>query len=396
MATKKPSKKTTKKKAPVKKPKGALASVRATLSKALEDDPVRDIDPNQLKTSMPHIMTGSLVLDYLIGGPPNKQGVPPCPGWPKGMISNIYGRESSGKTTIALEAAASVIDGGGTVAFIDWEHAISLDYAHALGVPVDDPERFLLAQPNTLEDGLVTLMECAKQGVDLIVLDSVGAGVLRATDEKKVDDVQRIGGLASWWSRVLPMVAKTVSGTGSHVMGISQLRSAINTGGYGPKDTPQGGNAWKFYTAVRLRFTPIGSVKTKDYDATQNKEIERVTSRIVKARMEKTKVSNTQQRELTFHVTFGEGVDNVLDMIAIGVNHGIVKKGGAWYTYERPDGTAVKGQGLPSFKCMILADDDVYDELFSRVLDAMRKGYGDNKPVLSLENDVPEELGSIT
>ena len=162
MAEKKTTrKKTTKKSA--KPTKSALASVRGVVKKILkDDDPTVEVDSNALTESRPHITSGSVVLDYLIGGAPNRQGVAPCPGWPRGMISNIFGHESSGKTTVALEAASAVCDSGGLVCFIDWEHAISLDYAAALGCPVDDPDRFYLVQPNTLEAGLSVLFACAQ------------------------------------------------------------------------------------------------------------------------------------------------------------------------------------------------------------------------------------------
>ena len=378
-----------------------LRDVRGVVGKVLkDDDPTVDIDSNSLKESRPHITSGSIVLDYLIGGVPNRHGVPPCPGWPKGMISNIYGHESSGKTTVALEAAAAVCARGGVVAFIDWEHAISPDYAQALGVPVDDPDRFYLVQPNTLEAGLSVMFACARAGVDLIILDSVGAGVPKALHEQSIEEkgnLGRVGMVAAVWSSILPQLAADVSESGSHVMGLSQLRKNINTTGYGENTTHQGGDAWKFYAAVRMSFRRVSSIKTKDYDALTHKQVERFTSALVKATVKKSKISNSQQREADFHITFGEGIDNCRDLINIGAAHGIVSKSGSWLQWERGDGTSIRSQGIPAFRQEVLTKPGAYDELATKVLGVIRSG-GANSilAVADEEDDVEAEAGFIS
>lgn len=382
--------------------KNALASVRGVVKKILkDDDPTVVVDSNSLTESRPHITSGSIVLDYLIGGAPNRQGVAPCPGWPRGMISNIFGHESSGKTTVALEAAAAVCDAGGLVCFIDWEHAISLDYAASLGCPVDDPDRFYLVQPNTLEAGLSVLFACAQAGVDLIILDSVGAGVpkaLRDQELKDKGDLGRVGLVAAKWSTVLPQLAADIAESGTHVMGISQLRKKINTSGYGGDGTThQGGEAWKFFSALRISFRRVKSIKTKDYDALQHKNVERFTSALIRATVKKSKVSNSQQREAEYHITFGEGIDNVRDLIAVGSNHGVVVKSGAWYSFERNDGTSIRSQGTSSFKDDILGTPGAYDELADKVLAAVRSGLSNTvMPVSDAEDDVDDDLGFVT
>ena len=409
-----PPKKAPPKKAPVKKrasakkksakpTKSMLASVRGVVAKVLkEDDPSVTVDSNQLTESRPHITSGSVILDYLIGGSLNRKGVAPCPGWPKGMISNIYGHESSGKTTVALEAAAAVCDRGGLVCFIDWEHSISLDYAAGLGCPVDDPDRFYLVQPNTLEAGLSVLFACARAGVDLIILDSVGAGVPKAIRGQALEEkgeMGRVGLIAAKWSSVLPQLAGDICDSGSHVMGLSQLRKKINTGGFGggPSTGQQGWEAWKFYSHVRMSFRRVKSLKTKDYDALTHKKVERFTSAIIKAKIDKSKVSNSQQREAEFHITFGEGIDNARDLIAVGSAHGIVRKTGAWYAFEMNNGTAIRSQGAPSFKEDILTTPGAYEELAEKVLTAIRAGgKGSAKAILDDEDDVAAGLGFIT
>ena len=384
-----------------KLPPSVLRDVRNVVGKVLKDeDPTVTVDPQQLKESRPHISSGSVVLDYLIGGSPNRFGIAPCPGWPRGAISNIYGHESSGKTTVALEAAAAVIAKGGTCAFIDWENAISLDYASALGVPVDDPERFYLVQPTTLEAGLAVVFACARAGVDLIILDSVGAGVPKQLKEQALEEkgnLGRVGMVAAIWSSVLPQLMTDVSESGSHIMGISQLRKNINTSGYGENTTHQGGDAWKFYTALRMSFRRVQSIKSKDYDALTHKTIERATSAIIRATVKKSKISNSMQREADYHITFGEGIDNVRDLIAIGSAHGVVAKSGAWYQFERQDGSLIKGQGAPSFRQEILTVPGAYDELAARVLVAIQAGgRGSLLAVADAEDDVGGDVGFVS
>jgi len=181
-------------------------------------------------------------------------------------------------------------------------------------------------------------------------------------------------------------------------MGLSQLRKKINTSGYGGDgSTHQGGEAWKFYSALRVSFRRVKSLKTKDYDALTHKQVERFTSAVIKATMKKSKISNSQQREAEFHITFGEGIDNVRDLIAVGSAHGIVHKAGAWYSFERADGTLLKSQGTLGFKGDLLATPGAYDELAEKVVGAIRAGGRDSiAAVADEEDDVDEALGFIT
>jgi recombination protein RecA len=360
----------------VRKGGDKLAQIDAIANKIFSGAaPVVDIDTESLKKSMPHIPTGSVILDYLIGGRPNKNGISPCPGWPKGMISNIYGHESSGKTTVALTAAADVCRRGGQVIFIDWEHAIAPDYAMALGVPVTDKSKFRLYQPNTLEEGLKILALAIKAGVDLVILDSVGAGVPEAVFGQAVEeigDLGRLGLVASKWSLYLPKFASLAAKSGTHVMGLSQLRSKIQTGGYGGSDSQhQGGKAWLFYSAVRMSFRRVKSIKTKGYDAVAHKQVERATSALILAKMDKCKVAGTQQNEQTFYIVFGQGIDDTHSIIDIATNHGIIKKGGAWFTWERGNGDSVRGQGYEDFVANLLRNPGGLAQLKDLVFQAM-------------------------
>lgn len=378
----------------------ALLKAKSVITKVLkDDDPGVDVDHATLTKSRPHIPSGSVALNYLIGGRPNRAGIAPCPGWPKGAVSQIYGHESSGKTTVALMAAKAVCAAGGLVCFIDWEHAIDLSYARALGVPVDDPRKFYLAQPNTLEDGMKVLWAMASQGVDLIILDSISAGIPAEIFGQKLEDqgnIGRVGLQAAKWSTFLPKVATLVSGTGSHVMGLSQLRKKINTQGYGGDQTQaSGGEAWKFYSSVRMKFQRIQSEKGKVYNALTHKMEEQTVSSIIKAKIDKSKVSSSQQHEGTFYLVFGEGIDDLRTCIEICCAHGKINKGGAWYTFERQDGTTIKSQGLPAFKKDIELAPGALAEVTSLAMATLQAADGQTIPPITEEDQDAIDLAQI-
>ena len=376
-----------------------LAQINAIASKvfAKEGTPLVEIDAASLRHSKPHLPSGSTVLDSLIGGRPNRFGIAPCPGWPKGAISNIFGPESSGKTTVALSASAETCGRGGQTVFIDWEHAISPDYAAAIGVPITDPAQFALYQPNTLEDGLKILWLAAKAGVELVILDSIGAGVPKAVFGQSLEEqgsTGRVGLLASIWGVFLPKLMALASDSGTHVMGISQLRKKINTGGppgggHGPDTTTQGGEAWKFYSAVRMDFHRIKSLKTRDYDALTHKNVERFTSAIIKAKMIKSKVAATQQAEAEFYITFGRGIDDMMSVIDIATAHGLIHKGGAWYTWERGNGDTLKAQGVEDLRKQVMAAAGGWDELKAGVVRSMSSGRAIEMAASVVEEEEP-------
>lgn len=384
-ATKTTKKKTSKKGA--SSGKSVLAQAKEALNKALKKtDWKADLDTNALRQSLPHISTGSLILDYLIGGRPNEYGVPPCPGVPRGKIFNLYGHEGSGKTTIALMTAAAACRNGGMVCYIDWENEIVPQYAKALGVPIEDEDKFILCQPETLEEGCSIAWTMANAGIDLIVCDSVGAGVPKALFEKSIREVAdqgRLGGNAAIWSLFLPKIKGRINKTGSTVLAISQLRDAVNVGGYGDTFTVQGGKAWRFYSALRMHLKAVGKDKIKVYSSVTNQSEERVIGVRVRARLEKCKVSQEQGNEEFFYIRWGKGVDDLRSLMEIALAHNLIRKKGSWFTWTDPDGEEVSMQGLDKLRSKFASDPKL-----SKALERQVKPY---MAAAGSNTDEPEE-----
>jgi protein RecA len=264
-------------------------------------------------------------------------------------VANGFVVHNCGKTTLALTLAASVCKQGGTVVFIDYENAISIAYAAALGVPVADKSRFMLAQPDTLEDGFKIIYAMASAGVDLIVIDSIGAAIPKDVAEISLDEMgkqQRVGLLAQKWSQFLPLMRSCLKKTGAACFAIAQIRDAINTMGHGDSTTVQGGRAWKFYPDLRLKLARIQQETSKQYNAVTHAVEDQKTSGKIKVTIEKCKISDAQGKEGIFYIRYGSGIDDLRSLIEIGIAHGVIKKGGAWYVWTRPDGSEIKTQGL--------------------------------------------------
>ena len=347
------------------KKKTDLMAAAKAVAGVLKEDHVVSLDPNSLKESRPHISTGSVALDYLIGGKENEHGVRPCPGIPKGNITNLYGLATAGKTTIALQTAAQVCAEGGTCVYIDWEHEVDHRYASILGVPVSDPSKFLLIQPDTLEAGLRYIFTMADAGVDLIVIDSVGAAVPKAVFEKNDDGPAPVGLNARLWSQYLPKIKSKIKSSETAIIGISQLRESIGGMSFaGPKKIPQGGKAWTYYSTLQIMLRVVGKEKGKEWDGMQGKIVETVLGTAVRAKLDKCKVSDSAHKEVDFYLMSGEGVDNVRTVLELGVKTGVVSKKGSWFSWAGSEGE-VRGQGLNSFKDMLT--DEHVSQIFTQV-----------------------------
>lgn len=352
-----------------------------------------------LKRSIPHIPTGSLMVDWRIGGYINEQGIQPCPGIPRGKITQIYGWNSCGKTTLALTCAATCIANGGTVAYLDYEHEVDQAYAKVLGVPIGKEDKFMLLQPETLEQGFAFMEAMAKLGVDLIVVDSVGAGITKETYDLTQDQVMkgekgRLGQVAAAWSGALQRLKPVFSRSGTAMIGISQMRQS----GPGKNEpTVTGGEAWKFYTAVRMKLTRIGYEKEKEYDASRHKVTDDVrTGQVVRMQLDKCKVSDTAQRSCDFYISYGKGIDDQHSVFDIAVAHGVIKKSGSYYAW---DDHSVQGKAA-ALK-ILYENKDVFAKLYKVTLSHLTRDVhladGDEiqDPAEVVNDDFTEELDNL-
>jgi recombination protein RecA len=261
------------------------------------------------REAIPAISTGSLGLDIALG----------IGGLPKGRIVEIYGPESSGKTTLTLQTIAECQKAGGTAAFIDAEHALDPLYAGKLGVNVDD---LLVSQPDTGEQALEIADMLVRSGsVDILVVDSVAALTPRAEIEGDMGDTH-VGLQARLMSQALRKITGNIKRSNCLVIFINQIRMKIGVM-FGNPETTTGGNALKFYSSVRLDIRRIGSVKQGD----------EVVGNETRVKVVKNKVS-PPFRQAEFQVMYGQGIYHMGEVLDLGVQEGLVEKSGAWYSYD--------------------------------------------------------------
>jgi len=259
--------------------------------------------------SIPSISTGSLGLDLALG----------IMGLPKGRVVEIFGPESSGKTTLTLQVIAECQKQGGTAAFIDAEHALDPIYAEKIGVKIDD---LLLSQPDTGEQALeVSDIMVKSGGIDVLVIDSVAALVPRAEIEGEMGD-HHVGLQARLMSQALRKITGSIKKSNTLVIFINQIRMKIGVM-FGSPETTSGGNALKFYSSVRLDIRRIGTVKDGD----------EVAGNETRVKVVKNKVS-PPFRQAEFQILYNKGINRAGEIIDIGVEKKIVEKAGAWYAYE--------------------------------------------------------------
>jgi recombination protein RecA len=288
------------------------------------------------------ISTGSLGLDIALG----------IGGLPKGRVVEIYGPESSGKTTLAIHAIASVQKAGGIAAFIDAEHAFDRFYAEKLGV---NTENLLISQPDNGEQALEIADNLIRSGaVDIVVIDSVAALTPKAEIEGEMGD-SRMGLQARLMSQALRKLTGTINKTGCCCVFINQLREKIGIM-FGNPETTTGGNALKFYASVRLDIRRISQLKDGDV----------VSGNRARVKVVKNKLA-PPFRQAEFDIIFGEGISKVGEIIDIGVEKGIIKKAGSWFSY---DDTKL-GQGRDSVKALFAENPDLADEIEAKIKDVL-------------------------
>ncbi|MFN5148089.1 MAG: recombinase RecA [Flavobacteriia bacterium] len=298
------------------------------------------------------IPTGSITLDLALG----------VNGYPKGRVIEIYGPESSGKTTLAIHAIAEVQKQGGIAAFIDAEHAFDQFYAKKLGVDVDN---LLISQPDNGEQALEIADNLIRSGaIDLIIVDSVAALTPKAEIEGEMGDSQ-MGLQARLMSKALRKLTASINKAGCCCIFINQLRDKIGVM-FGNPETTTGGNALKFYSSIRIDIRK----------AAQIKEGEEVMGNRVKVKIVKNKVA-PPFRKAEFDVMYGEGISKVGEIIDLGVDLNILKKSGSWFSY----GETRLGQGRDAVKSLLHDNPELMEELEAKIKEALGAG-GTEVPML--------------
>ena len=305
------------------------------------------------------ISTGSLGLDIALG----------IGGLPKGRVIEIYGPESSGKTTLAIHAIAEYQKKGGMAAFIDAEHAFDRHYAEALGV---DTENLLISQPDNGEQALEIAENLIRSGaIDIIVIDSVAALVPRAEIEGEMGD-SKMGLQARLMSQAMRKLTGTIGRTGCCCIFINQLREKIGVM-FGNPETTTGGNALKFYASIRLDIRRQGSpIKDKEGNMLGN---------TVKVKVVKNKLA-PPFRIANFDITYGEGISKIGEIVDLGVDLEIIQKSGAWFSY----GGSKIAQGREAAKQFMADNPEVADEIETKIREKVEAGAAVGKAVASTED----------
>jgi len=284
------------------------------------------------------ISTGSISLDLALG----------VGGLPRGRVTEIYGPESSGKTTLALHAIAEAQKSGGIAAFIDAEHAFDRYYAQKLGI---DIENLLVSQPDNGEQALEIVDNLIRSGaIDIIVIDSVAALTPRAEIEGEMGD-SKMGLQARLMSQAMRKLTATISKTGTCCVFINQLREKIGVM-FGNPETTTGGNALKFYSSVRVDIRRMQQIK----------EGESITGNRVRVKIVKNKVA-PPFRKAEFDIVYGEGISKLGEIIDLGVDMNIMKKSGSWFSY----GDTKLGQGRDAVKSLLMDNPELAEELENKI-----------------------------
>ncbi|MGB8601417.1 MAG: recombinase RecA [Rhizomicrobium sp.] len=309
--------------------KKALEAALSQIDRAFGKGSVMRLGQREPVTAADSVSTGSLGLDIALG----------IGGLPRGRVVEIYGPESSGKTTLALHAVAEIQKKGGIAAYIDAEHAMDPIYAGKLGVNIDD---LLISQPDTGEQALeITDTLVRSGGVDIVVIDSVAALTPKAEIEGEMGD-QLPGLQARLMSQALRKLTGSISKSNCLVVFINQIRMKIGIM-FGNPETTTGGNALKFYASVRLDIRRIGAIKDHD----------EVVGNQTRVKVVKNKVA-PPFRQVEFDIMYGQGISKVGELVDLGVKAGIVEKSGSWFSY---DGTRI-GQGREQAKQYLLTNPD--------------------------------------
>ncbi len=333
----------------------ALAAALAQIEKQFGKGSIMRMDSDAIQDDVQVVSTGSLGLDIALG----------VGGLPRGRVVEIYGPESSGKTTLTLQVIAEMQKLGGTAAFIDAENALDPQYAQKLGVKVED---LLISQPDTGEQALEIADMLVRSGsVDVVVIDSVAALTPKAEIEGEMGEPQ-MGLQARLMSQALRKLTSNIKRTNTLVIFINQIRMKIGVM-FGSPETTTGGNALKFYASVRLDIRRIGSIKKN----------EEVIGNETRVKVVKNKMA-PPFREALFDILYGEGISREGEIIELGVKHGIVEKSGAWYAYNKDK----IGQGKDNAREYLKEHPELAIEIEARVREAVGVNNPGAKPAAAL------------
>jgi recombination protein RecA len=332
--------------------KRALEAALSQIDRAFGKGSVMKLGARDLGVATDAVSTGSLGLDIALG----------IGGLPRGRVIEVYGPESSGKTTLALHVVAEIQKKGGVAAYVDAEHALDPVYAKKLGVDIDE---MLISQPDTGEQALeITDTLVRSGGVDIVVIDSVAALTPKAELEGEMGD--SLPGLqARLMSQALRKLTGSISKSNTIVLFINQIRMKIGVM-FGNPETTTGGNALKFYASVRLDIRRIGSIKDRD----------EVVGNQTRVKVVKNKVA-PPFKQVEFDIMYGQGVSKTGELVDLGVKAGIVEKSGSWYSY---DGSRI-GQGREAAKTFLAENADIA----ARIETAIRANAGQIGENLVLE-----------
>ena len=312
----------------------ALDAALSQIERNFGKGSIMRLGKNNKSMDVDTVSTGSLGLDIALG----------IGGLPRGRVVEIYGPESSGKTTLALHTVAEAQKKGGICAFVDAEHALDPIYARKLGVNVDD---LLISQPDTGEQALEIADTLVRSGaIDVLVIDSVAALVPRAELEGEMGDVQP-GSQARLMSQALRKLTASINKSNTMVIFINQIRMKIGVM-YGSPETTTGGNALKFYASVRLDIRRIGAIKERD----------EVVGNQTRVKVVKNKLA-PPFKQVEFDIMYGEGVSKMGELIDLGVKAGVVEKSGSWFSYDFQR----IGQGRENAKTFLKGNADIASKI---------------------------------
>ncbi|MEN3931461.1 recombinase RecA [Microvirga sp. W0021] len=316
----------------------ALDAALSQIERAFGKGSIMRLGKNQAPVEIETISTGSLGLDIALG----------VGGLPRGRVIEIYGPESSGKTTLALHTVAEAQKRGGVCAFVDAEHALDTVYARKLGVQLDD---LLISQPDTGEQALEIADTLVRSGaIDVLVVDSVAALTPRAELDGEMGDMQP-GLQARLMSQALRKLTGSISRSNTMVIFINQVRMKIGVM-YGSPETTTGGNALKFYASVRLDIRRVSTLKDREEAVGNN----------VRVKVVKNKVA-PPFKQVEFDIMFGEGISKMGELVDLGVKAGIVEKSGSWFSYD----SQRLGQGRENAKQFLKDNPDVAEKIESQI-----------------------------